>query len=46
MITSFIIALFKLPKRIFNFLVDTAKKIKDTLIYLFVPEDKRKNKRK
>lgn len=46
MITSLIIALFKLPKKIFQFLVNTGKKIKDAIVYLFVPEDKKRNRRK
>lgn len=46
MITAFIIYIFKLPKKIFDFLVNTLKKIKAAFVYLFVPDKKKNNTRK
>lgn len=45
MITAFIISIFGLPKRLWLFLVKVYQKIKATLIYLFIPDKKKKNKK-
>lgn len=42
MITDFIISIFKLPKRIWNWLKKAFKKIKETLRKLFVPKKKKR----
>lgn len=44
MITTFLISVLGLPKRLWLFLVSLFKKIKATLIYLFIPDKKKKNK--
>jgi len=40
MITSFILFLFSLPKKIWNLLLTIFNKIKEVITYLFVPKDR------